>query len=311
MTSNATPTLVRSELAVPASNVRMIEKALASDADLVFLDLEDAVAVDAKVASRDNVIRALRDLDWQGKPPAFRVNGLDTPYFYRDLIDIVEATGDRVKRIVAPKVGRPEDLHTIDTLLRQIEMNLGFEIGAIRVEAQIETAAGLLAAERIASSINRLEALTFGPGDFTASIRMPATSIGSMDRWDNLYPGHRLHYPMARIVVAARAANLQVMDGPVAEFRDLEGLRKTCLLARGLGYDGKWCIHPQQVPIVNEIFAPSREEVAWARRVVDAYEMASKEGKGAISVDDRLVDAASIRMAEATLMLARQVGLIS
>jgi citrate lyase subunit beta/citryl-CoA lyase len=286
----------------------MIEKAVASAADVVFLDLEDSVPPDLKVESRATVVRAIRELDWSGKPPAYRVNALDTPFFYRDIIEVVEDVGGALNLIVLPKVGRAEDVYVTDTLLTQIEANVGIERGAIKVEAQIESAEGLVDAERIAQASDRLEALIFGPGDFAASTRMPLESIGSMGWWDEQYPGHRFHYAMARIAVAARAAGLRVIDGPVANFKDLTAFRRACILARGLGYDGKWCIHPSQVPIANEVFAPTDEELAWARKVVDAYREATAAGRGVISVDNTMVDLASIRMAETTIELAQQAG---
>lgn len=302
--------LERSELAVPASSWRMIEKAVSSMADVVFLDLEDAVAPDAKVASRTNVVRALRELDWGKKPPAYRVNGLDTPLFYRDVIEVVESAGDRLAIIVIPKLGRPEDLVTVDTLLSQIELAKGFELGKIRLEAQIESAGGLIEVERIAEASNRLDSLIFGPGDYAASVHMPMRTIGSMDRWDEQYPGHRMHYAMARIVVAARAAGIRAIDGPLADFRDMEAYDRACVVARGLGFDGKWCIHPDQVPIANEVFSPTVEELEWAKRVAEAYRQATAAGTGVVSVDQVMVDAASIKLAETTLELARLAGLI-
>ena len=301
--------LERSELAVPASSWRMIEKAVSSMADVVFLDLEDAVAPEAKVASRTNVVRALRELDWGKKPPAYRVNGLDTPLFYRDVIEVVETAGDRLAIIVIPKVGRPEDLVTVDTLLSQIELAMGFELGKIGLEAQIESAGGLIEVERIARASNRLDSLIFGPGDYAASVHMPMRTIGSMDRWDEQYPGHRMHYAMARIVVAARAAGIRAIDGPLADFRDKEAFDRACAVARGLGFDGKWCIHPDQVPIANEVFSPTVEELEWARRVVEAYRQATPAGTGVVSVDQVMVDAASIKLAETTVELARLAGL--
>jgi len=301
--------LERSELSVPASNFSMIEKAVASDADVTFLDLEDSVAPDTKASSRKNVVRALRELDWGKKPPAYRVNGLDTPFFYRDVIDVVEAAGDMVDLIILPKIHRPEDLAVADTLLAQIEQNIGLEPGKIKVEAQIESARGLMNAARIAQASARLETLIFGPGDFSATMRMPMARIGATDWWDEQYPGHRLHYALAQVMVAARAAGLRAIDGPLADFRELEAFRRACTVARGLGYDGKWCIHPRQIPIANELFLPSREELSWARRVVDAYERATAEGKGVITVEDAMIDMASVRMAQTTLELARQAGM--
>ncbi len=288
----------RSFLSVPGSNPSMIEKAVASSADVVLIDLEDSVAPQQKPGSRQNLIRAVRELDWGEKRPAYRVNGLDTKFFYRDLIDVLEEVGDAVGLIVVPKADRAEDIAVADTLLRQIEMGLGIEVGRVRLMAQIETARGLTMVERIAAASPRLASLNFGPGDFSASTGMPLASIGAMDEWDARYPGHRYHYPMARIAVAAKAAGLRAIDGPLADFRDLDGMRDSCYRARALGYDGKWCIHPGQVPIANEIFSPTEKERTWALRVVAAYREANLKGEGVVRLDDRMIDEASIRLAQ-------------
>ena len=274
----------------------MAGKALASAADAVFLDLEDAVAPDEKAGARGKIVRALRELDWRDRPTLYRANALDTPFFYRDVIEVVEEAGDRLDSILIPKVQRPEDLHVAATLLYEIELSVGLE--KIKLEAQIESAAGLANIDAISRATDRLEALHFGPGDFAASLRMPHRSIGVMDEWDEAYPGHRFHYAMQRIVVAARAAGLRPVDGPLADYRDEEALRKSCLLARSLGFDGKWCIHPAQISVVNEVFSPTEEEIEWAKKVVRAYEEA---GSGAISVDGQMIDEASIKMARTTL----------
>ncbi len=295
----------RSLLAVPANRRKMVEKALSSDVDAVFLDLEDAVAPDDKASARKDVIGALQDLDWRGRPTLYRANALDTPYFYRDLIEVAEEAGDSLDGVMVPKVNRPEDLHVVATLLAQLELAAGLERGKIGIEAQIESAEGLTNADAIARATDRLRALHFGPGDFAASVRMPQTHIGTMDEWDEAYPGHRFHYAMHRIVVAARAAGLRAVDGPVADYRDEEGLRKSCLRARSLGFDGKWCIHPSQIEVVNRVFSPTGREIEWAQKVVAAYEEAEAAGSGAISVDGQMVDAASIKMARNTLDLAQ------
>ena len=293
----------RSLLAVPATKRKMVEKALASDADGVFLDLEDAVAPDDKPGAREDVARALRELDWRGRPRLFRANALDTPYFYRDLIEVIEAAGDSLDAVMIPKVNRPEDLHAVAILLFQLELAMNLDVETIRLEAQIESAEGLINADAIARATPRLTALHFGPGDFAASVRMPQTSIGTSDEWDEAYPGHRFHYAMQRIVVAARAAGLRVLDGPVADYGDDEGLRESCRVARSLGFDGKWCIHPAQIETVNEVFSPTEREIEWARKVVAAYEEANAAGSGSASVDGLMIDAASIRMARTTLDL--------
>jgi len=279
----------------------MVEKALASEADAVFLDLEDAVAPEDKASARGDVIRALQELDWRGRPTLFRANALDTPYFYRDLIGVFEAAGDSLDAVMIPKVNRPEDLHAVSVLLEGLELATGLDVGKTRLQAQIESAEGLVNADTIARATDRLEALHFGPGDFAATLRMPLTSIGVMDEWDEAYPGHRFHYAMQRIVVAARAAGVRVLDGPVADYGDEEGLRGSCRRARSLGFDGKWCIHPAQIPVVNGAFSPTEKEVEWARKVVAAYEEANAAGSGSVSVDGQMVDAASIRMAQNSL----------
>jgi citrate lyase subunit beta / citryl-CoA lyase len=295
----------RSVLSVPAGTPRMIEKAASLPADLVLLDLEDAVVPDLKVEARQGVIHALTELTWGDRPPAYRCNGLDTPYFYRDIIDIVEAAGSAAGTIVVPKVNRAEDLIVVDTLLHGIELSLGLTLGSIKLHALIESAQGLINVERIALATPRLEALVFGPGDYAASIGMPMESIGVMDAWDEAYPGHRLHYAMQRIVVAARAAGLRAIDGPVANYRDREGHRRSCTIARSLGFDGKWCIHPDQLAATNEIFSPTERELSWARRVIQAYEEAVAAGRGAVSIDGTMIDVASIRLAEATIDAAQ------
>jgi citrate lyase subunit beta / citryl-CoA lyase len=297
----------RSVLAVPASKWKMVERGPSSGADLFFLDLEDAVAPSEKAAARENVVRAIGELDWQGRPAFYRMNSLDTPYWYKDVIEVVEEAGEGLGLILVPKVERPEDLHTLDTLLRGVEANASLEPGKVKLEAQVETALGLANIEAIARATDRLEALVFGPGDYAASIRMPQTSIGTMDEWDEAYPGHRLSYVMQRIVVAARVGGVRAVDGPVADYRDEEGLRKSCLVARSLGFDGKWCIHPGQVETINELFSPTEREIEWARKVVSAYEEANVAGSGSISVDGQMIDAASIKMAQNTLDLARDV----
>jgi citrate lyase subunit beta/citryl-CoA lyase len=283
----------------------MVEKGPSSGADLFFLDLEDAVAPEEKDTARENVVRAVRELDWGGRPTFYRMNSLDTPYFYRDVIEVVEGTAGALDSILVPKVERPEDLHALDTLLTSVELGVGIEPSSTKLEAQIETARGVVHIDAIAHATSRLEALHFGPGDYAASMRMPQTSIGIRDEWDEAYGGHRFHYAMHRIVVAARAANLRAIDGPIADYRDEEGLRNSCLAARSLGFDGKWCIHPSQVETVNEVFSPTKKELEWARKVVGAYEKAHAEGSGAISINGQMIDAASIKMAQNMLDLAR------
>ncbi|MFN8515946.1 MAG: CoA ester lyase [Chloroflexia bacterium] len=289
----------RSYLITPASNPAMIAKAARSEADAICIDLEDAVAPNEKEASRANVIQALRELDFGDRLRLYRINGLDTPLAYRDLIEVVESAGDHLDLVIVPKVNRPEDVTFVDMLLTQIEARQGFQPGRIGIEAQIETALGNVNADRIAAASPRLAGLIFGMGDYAASLRMPLDSIGEADENDRLYPGHRWGYVMSRILTAARAFGLRAIDGPYASFRDLEGFQRACDVARVLGFDAKWCIHPGQVAATNRAFAPPPDQVAWAKTVLAEYDRATQAGRGAITVAGRMVDAASLRMAQA------------
>jgi len=287
--------LTRSMLFVPASRWNMIEKAVSSPADAVCLDLEDSVPPEEKPAARANIVRAFTELDFGRRVRMFRVNGLDTPFTYRDLIDVLEPAGGKIDLVMLPKAGRPQDVQFVETLLRQMGA------GHIGIEAQIETAAGFLYAREIAESSTRLEALIFGPGDYSASMQMPSASIGEADAHDALYPGHRWHAVMHTIVAAARANGLRAMDGPFAGFRDATGFERSCRVARALGFDGKQCIHPSQLEMANAVFGPTAEEITHAERVVDAYHAAAANGRGAVSLDGRMIDAANIRMAQVIL----------
>lgn len=299
--------LERSTLFVPAARWSMIEKAVRSAADGVCLDLEDGVAPDEKVAGRATIARALRELDFGRRLRMFRINGIDTPFAYRDLIDVVEPAGDRIDLVMVPKVASPDDLRFVDTLLTQIEMQRGQE-RPIGIAAQIESAAGVLNVREIAQASPRLETLIFGPGDFAASMRMPLASIGEFDAHDDLYPGHRWHAAMQAIVAAARVNGLRCLDGPFAGLKDLTGLEHACRIARAMGFDGKQCIHPAQIEPVHSVFSPSAEEVAWAERVLAAYTQAQAEGRGAISVEGKMIDAANLRMARVIVEQQRAIA---
>ena len=299
--------LSRSMLYVPASRPEMIEKAARSDADAVCIDLEDAVAPDQKEASRANVVQALTTLDFGSRTRLVRINGLDTMYAYRDIIDVVEAAGQSVDLLMLPKTRGPDDIRFVDTLLTQIEARSGIR-HRIGIEAQIETAGGFLWLREIAASSDRLESLIFGSGDYAASMRMPLASIGEADEHDAAYPGHRWHAVMHGIVAAARANGLRALDGPSADFKDSAGLERACRTARALGFDGKQCIHPAQLGPVNLAFSPRPDEVAWARSVVAAYQQATAQGRGAVAVDGRMIDAANLRMAMTTLAKTKDIS---
>jgi citrate lyase subunit beta/citryl-CoA lyase len=305
----ATVRLERSVLLVPGSSWKMIEKASRAGADAVCIDLEDAVAVIEKEAARANVRRAFRELDFGRALRMFRMNGLDTPYALRDLVEVVQDVGDKVDIIVVPKVGTAGDVEFVDRLLTLIESD-GQLTRRSGVEALIETAAGCVNVREIAAASPRLEALVYGSGDYAASVQMPMASIGELDEHDEAYPGHRWHHVMHAIVSAARANGLRAIDGPFAGIRNVAGLERACAIGRAMGFDGKWCIHPSQLDPVNATFVPSARDLAWAQTVVGEYEAAVRDGRGAISVDGRMIDMASVRICQAAVERARLAGML-
>jgi citrate lyase beta subunit len=290
----------RSMLFVPAVKWSLIPKAAASETDAVCVDLEDSVPASEKQTARQNIVRAFAELDFGNRARMMRMNGLDTKYAYRDLIDIVERIGDRLDLVMVPKVNSASDVAFVSTLLSQIELNRGFT-RHIGLAVQIETAAGFLNVREIAQASSRIEWLIFGQGDFAASMRMPAADIGTMDEHDRLYPGHRWHAVMQTIVAAARANGLACLDGPYAAFHDKPGFEHACKIARALGFDGKQCIHPSQIATANAVFSPTDAEAEYARRVVEAYETASAAGRGAVQLDGKMIDEANVRMARVIL----------
>ena len=288
--------------AVPGSSERFLAKAPQLDADEVFLDLEDAVAPGEKEAARGQVIAALLGSDFGAKTVVVRVNGTDTPHYYRDLIDVVEHAGHKLHAIMLPKVRTPGDVEMTDKLLTQIELAHGYEPGRIGIEAQIEDATGLIACEAIATASPRMETLIFGPGDYSAAVGIPITTIGGTPAG---YPGDHLNYVYSRLVIAARAAGIQAIDGPYAAVADEEGLRARSQLARALGLDGKWTIHPGQIAIVNEVFTPTREEWERAEAMLAAYEQATS---GAAMFEGEMIDEANRKMAERLARAGRAAG---
>lgn len=310
--------LHRSELAVPGSNKRMLEKAPDAGADVVFLDLEDAVAPDDKAQARANIIEALTTYDWSRCAVSIRMNGLDTHYAYRDLVDIVEACGDKLDTILIPKVGSAADVYFVATLLSQIEAYKGYP--QINIHVLIETAMGMANVEEIARACpERMEAMVFGVADYAASVRARTTQIGGAnadygmltdpdERGERLYHwGDQWHYAISRMAAACRAYGLRPIDGPFGDFGDPEGYKVAARRAAALGCEGKWAIHPSQVALANEVFTPTASEVDRARRILVEMEKAAKEGKGAVSLDGRLIDAASIRMAENVVKQIEQI----
>ncbi|CFX12187.1 Malyl-CoA lyase [Candidatus Filomicrobium marinum] len=292
--------LHRSELAVPGSNPSMIEKAAQSEADYIFLDLEDAVAPPEKTKARANVIQALNDIDWRGagKTVSVRINGLDTHYMYRDVVEVVEQAGEKVDTLLVPKVGVPADLYMVDAMVSQIEQGKGFK-NRIGLEALIETSLGMANVEAIAQYPNRMEALHFGVADYAASLRSRTVVIGGLNPD---YPGDQWHASLTRMLVACRAYGLRAIDGPFGGIDDPEGYKDSARRAAALGYEGKWAIHPSQITLANEIFSPTEKEVEKAERTVVALKEAEEQGKGAASLDGKMIDAASERMARNILV---------
>jgi len=298
--------LHRSELAVPGSRPALFEKAASSRADYVFLDLEDAVSPGDKETARRNVIEALGDIDWRGagKTISVRVNGLDTHYMYRDVIEVVEQAGAHLDTILIPKAGVPGDVYMVDALITQIEQGMGLA-HRIGVEALVETALGMANVEAVAASSPRLEALHFGVADYAASCRARTIVIGELNP---NYPGDQWHSALSRMLVACRANGLRAIDGPYGDFSDPDGFTAGARRAAALGYEGKWAIHPSQIDLANEVFTPPAAEVEQARRMLEALEEAAAAGRGAAQLDGRMIDAASARMAQNVVETAEAIA---
>ena len=315
----APPRLNRSELAVPGSQPQLFEKAAQSEADVIFLDLEDAVAPDEKAQARRNIVKALNEVDWNTKTMSVRINGLDTHYMYRDVVDVLEQAGERLDLIMIPKVGTAADVYAVDMLVTQIEdaTGRGKRVG---FEHIIETALGMQNVAAIAGASRRNESLHFGVADYAASLRARTTVIGGVnERYSvltdpdeaggrSVHWGDMWHSAIAGMVVAARANGLRPIDGPFGDFSDPDGYRAAAYRAAVLGCEGKWAIHPSQIALANEVMSPSEAEVTKANRILEAMAEAEAAGKGAVSLDGRLIDYASIRQAEVLVEKARQIA---
>jgi malyl-CoA/(S)-citramalyl-CoA lyase len=309
--------LHRSELAVPASSEHFFEKAARSNVDVVFLDLEDSVAPTQKDAARKMAIAALRDVDWGQKTMAVRVNGLDTQWGWRDIVEVAQSS-PRLDLILLPKAGGARDIEFVETLLMGIEAEIG-RTEPIGIEALIETALGLANVEEIARSSDRLEALIFGVGDFIISMQAPDRMVGAInpeyavltdadsDGRRHRHYNDQWHHAMARIAAACRAYGLRPVDGPYTNFRDEQGFKASAARARALGFDGKWAIHPNQVEWANEVFTPAESVVAWAEKVSGAMRDAAAKGQGAISIDGELIDLAHLKMTHNILERSRAI----
>ena len=302
---NAKSRLQRSELAVPGSSPKMFEKALNSDADYVFLDLEDAVSPNDKISARENVIQSLKEMNWMesGKTISVRVNGLDTHYMYKDVVEIMTQVGDRVDTLLIPKVGVRDDVYMVDCLVSQIEEEKGFKT-KVGLECLIETALGMANIEEIAKSSSRLEALHFGVADYAASLRARTVVIGGLNPD---YPGDQWHHGLSKLVVTCRAFGLRPIDGPFGDIKDPEGYVNAAKRGAAIGIEGKWAIHPSQIEHANNVFSPPKAEVDKAKRILDELKKAADEGRGAAQLDGRMIDAASARMAENIVNIDKQI----
>ncbi len=298
----------RCELAVPGSNPGMFEKALNSGVDFVFLDLEDAVAPDDKVQARKNVIQALNDLDWKGHgiTVSVRINGLDTQYMVRDVVDLVEQAGSKIDTLLIPKAGVYADVYMVEAMVTQLEKQQGLT-NRIGLEALIETALGMANVEDIArhGATARLEALHFGVADYAASNRARTTNIGGLNPD---YPGDQWHFAISRMIVACRAYGLRPIDGPFGDIKDPDGYALAAKRAAALGCEGKWAIHPTQIELANDVFTPPEREIEKAKRILAALKEAAAQGKGAAALDGRLIDAASERMANNVVKVADAIA---
>ena len=297
----------RSCLSVPASSARMQAKAATLEADHVLFDLEDATAPSEKAGARAIVVESLQTLDFGRRAVAVRVNGVDTPWCYRDVVDVVEPAGDRLDTLILPKVESAADVTFLDRLLTQIELAQGWPVGRIGIEVLIESASGVQQVDDIARSSARLEALIFGPGDLSASLGLGQLTIGTLD---SDYPGDIWHYPLMRLLVAARANGLLAIDGPYAAFADLPGLERSARRTAALGYDGKWVIHPSQIDTVNRVYSPDPATYVRAEGILAAYRLATEgEGRGAVRFEGEMIDEANRKMAESVARRGRWLGL--
>jgi len=297
----------RSCLSVPGSSEKMLAKAPGLGADMVFLDLEDAVAPLEKPAARAKVVEAINTLDWGDAVLCVRVNAWDTEWTYRDVIEVVEGASERLDELMLPKVETAADVVALDHLLTQIEKVTGRQ-SRVGIEAQIETARGLINVEEICAAGDRLETIILGPVDMSASMEMPSLA-GGLDIPD--YPGDYFHYAFVKILMAGRANGLQVIDGPYVKVRDSEGFREFCKRTQILGYDGKWALHPDQVTILNEVFGTSQEQFDRAVDILEAYEKATTEGdrKGAVMFGDEMIDEASRKVAVKVVSRGERAGM--
>lgn len=300
----------RSILSVPGHVEKMHHKASKSNVDVVMLDLEDSVPVNMKQDARKQVINSIKDIEWGNKTLTVRTNSLDTEFGYRDLLEIAESAGSLIDSIVIPKVNHPGDIYFADRMLDGIEMSKGIS-KPIGLEASIETAQGLEQVNKIADASPRIATLVFGIADYSASIGARLVSIsGHGEKEEEIYPGHRWHFALSRMVMAAKARGIMAIDAPFGNFKDTDGLKRSGVMACALGCDGKWVIHPDQIDTINQVFSPSQEDIDRAVKVLDAFDNAESKDRGAVAVEGRMVDQATVRLAKQVYEHAKHLNMV-
>lgn len=293
-------TLRRSNFGIPANERELIERVIDCEADLVFFDLEDSLAPGEKGPARTELIETIRSHDWSNTQLAYRMNGTQTRWWYDDIISIVECVGDAIDSIIIPKIREPADVRIVETLLSSVEVNAGYSSGSIGLSVQIETAQGMNTVPEVVEASDRLDAVIFGPADYSASL---GASHGNTE-----YPGHYWHYSLSRIAHAAASADLLAIGGPYADSDDMEGFRRECTLERALGFDGKLVVDPGQVETANELFAPDPKEARRARRIVDRYEQT--DGSAVAAIDGKVIDQEMYYMAKRIVAKAESADVI-
>ena len=298
--------LQRSTISVPSNREKMLIKSLGLNADFIMYDLEDSVSLEEKDKARRMLIDFLSSEDLQDKVISYRINEVESPFAYKDVIEVIENVGNKIQSVVIPKVESERHIIWIDVLLTQIEKSIGLN-KKIEIEPSIETAKGVLNIKEIVNASDRIRSLVFGIADYTVSLGMFFKGISGHGEEEEFYPGHRFHYPMSAIAVAAKAKGVLAIDAPYGNFKDLEGLKRSCLISKYLGFDGKWAIHPSQIEIINKVYSPDEEDIQRCKKIVNIYEESIKTGKGSASIDGRMIDGATYRLAKSILDKAHKI----
>ncbi|GAB6161096.1 CoA ester lyase [Desulfothermus naphthae] len=298
--------LQRSTISVPSNREKMLIKSMGLNADFIMYDLEDSVSLEEKDKARRMLIDFLSSEDLQDKVISYRINEVESPFAYKDVIEVIENVGNKIQSVVIPKVESERHIIWIDVLLTQIEESIGLN-KKIEIEPSIETAKGILNIKEIVNASERIRSLVFGIADYTVSLGMFFKGFSGHGEEEEFYPGHRFHYPMSVIAVAAKAKGVLAIDAPYGNFKDLEGLKRSCLISKYLGFDGKWAIHPSQIEIINKVYSPDEEDIQRCKKIVNTYEESIKTGKGSASIDGRMIDGATYRLAKSILDKAHKI----